>query len=330
MRVPEVVRQFWVMSPGQGEILTAQLPRREADEVLVRALYSGISRGSEALVFRGEVPASQNGAMRAPFQEGDFPGPVKYGYSSVGAVLEAPEPFQDLVGQRVFCLHPHQDVYAVPVGAVVVVPEGVPTERAVLAANLETAVNAMWDALPSAGDVVVVIGGGVVGLLVGWLCRQLPGARVTVVDIDPSREAVAVALGLEFLHRPPIGADADLVIHTSGSPEGLAAALSVAGMEATVVELSWYGTRPVALPLGGEFHSRRLTLRSSQVGRLPPARVPRWNHARRLALALDLLRDPRLDLLITGESDFESLPEVMSRVSRDGRGVLCHRIRYPV
>lgn len=330
MAATSVARQFWVRSPGRGEIRTADLGPGAAGEVLVRALYSGISRGSESLVFRGEVPPSQYGAMRAPFQEGDFPGPVKYGYCSVGEVLAAPEGRASaLVGRRVFCLYPHQDLYRVPPDALAVVPEDVPPGRAVLAANMETAVNALWDGGPSPGDVVVVIGAGVVGLLVAWLCRQLPGTRVTVADVDPSREPVARELGLDFRDRPPADAGADLVFHASGSPEGLAAGLSVAGVEGTVVELSWYGTRSVPLPLGEEFHSRRLTVRSSQVGRIPPARAPRWSHARRLGLALDLLRDPRLDVLITGESDFDALPGVMERLSRDGRGVLCHRIRYP-
>ena len=327
--VPRTARQFWIPAPGRGEIVTSQLGPGEPDQVLVRALYSGISRGTESLVFRGEVPPSQHQVMRAPFQEGDFPGPVKYGYSSVGEVLEAPVgPEASLIGRHVFCLHPHQDLYLVPAPAVRVLPDGLPPERAVLGANMETALNAVWDARPSVGDRIVVIGGGVVGLLVAWLCRQIPAARVSLVDIDASREGVAEGLELEFSDRAPAGADADFIFHASGSPDGLEAALSVAGVEATVVELSWYGNQSVPLPLGEAFHSRRLTLRSSQVGRIPIDRAARWDHARRLGLALDLLRDERLDLLISGESDFEELPEVMGRIAEDGRGVLCHRIRY--
>jgi threonine dehydrogenase-like Zn-dependent dehydrogenase len=321
-------RQFWVRAPGRGEIRSAGVPRRKDDEVLVRALYSGISRGTESLIFRGEVPRSQYQAMRAPFQEGDFPGPVKYGYSSVGEVLEAPERLSALLGRQVFCLYPHQEIYVVPAGAVAVLPAGVPPERAVLAANLETAVNAVWDGAPTVGDRIVVIGGGVVGLLVAWLCRQLPGARVTVVDPDVSRAVPARTLGLEHSSTPPEGAEADLVVHASGTAEGLAAALATARVEATVLELSWYGDRLVPVPLGEDFHARRLTIRSSQVGRIPPLRLPRWSHARRLALVLELLREPSLDALISGESELAELPEVMSRLSADGRGVLCHRIRY--
>ncbi len=318
-------RQFWIRTPGHGEIVTADLAPRRADQVLVHTLYSGISRGTESLVFRGEVPASQYEAMRAPFQQGEFPGPIKYGYTSVGEVLAGPD---HLLGRTVFCLYPHQDRYCVPATDVTAVPDAVPARRAVLAATMETAVNAVWDARPAAGDRIVVVGAGAVGLLVAWLCRQMPGTQVTAVDINPARRTVAEALGVTCVVEPLHDAAADLVVHASGRPEGLASALAVAGAEATIIEVSWYGNRSVPLPLGEAFHSRRLTLRSSQVGRLPPERTPRWTRARRMTLALDLLRDSRLDALITGESPFEDLPEVLATLSREPSDTLCHRIRY--
>jgi len=322
-------RQFWIRAPGHGEIVHAALAPRQKDEVRVRTLYSAISRGTEALVFKGEVPSSQYEAMRAPFQEGQFPGPVKYGYASVGEVEEAPAHVpNDLAGRLVFCLFPHQDLYCVPASRVTPVPDDLPAGRAVLAANMETAVNVLWDARPLVGDRIVVIGAGVVGLLVAWLCGKIPGAAVTVVDINPAREVIAQELGLSFRTEAPPHANADLVIHASGQAEGLASALATAGIEATIVEASWYGTRPVVLPLGEDFHSRRLTLRSSQVGRLPPDRASRWNPQRRMTLALDLLRDPQLDTLISAESAFEDLPDVLARLSHDPAGALCHRIRY--
>ena len=239
MSEPITARQFWIRAPGAGEIRRAVLAPRQDDEVLVRTVYSGISRGTEAIVFRGEVPPAQYEEMRAPFQEGAFPGPVKYGYCSVGEVLEGPEA---LVGRRVFCLYPHQDMYVVPAIAVTPLPHQLPAGRAVLAANMETAINVVWDARPLVGDRIVVIGAGVVGLLVAWLCRHTAGAEVTVVDTNPSRVTVARALDLPFLTEPPGEADADLVIHASGQPEGLRSALGVAGVEATIVEASWYGS----------------------------------------------------------------------------------------
>ena len=325
MSEPITARQFWIATPGQGELRRSAVSSRQDHDVLVRALYSGISRGTESLVFRGEVPPSQYQTMRAPFQEGEFPGPVKYGYSSVGEVIEGPD---GLVGHTVFCLHPHQDWYVVPATAVTAVPEQVPAGRAVLAANMETAINAVWDAGPLVGDRIVVIGAGVVGLLIGWLCRQTAGAEVTLVDVNPSRATAARDLDLPFLTEPPDAADADLVIHASGRPEGLEAALAVAGVEATIVEVSWYGSRSVPLPLGEAFHARRVTIRSSQVGRLSPLQTPRWSHARRMRLALDLLGDQRFDTLITGESPFDELPDLMAQLSRDPGDTLCHRIRY--
>jgi NADPH:quinone reductase-like Zn-dependent oxidoreductase len=318
-------RQFWIRSPGHGEIVTASLAPRQEGEVLVRALYSGISRGTESLVFRGEVPLSQREAMRAPFQEGSFPGPVKYGYSSVGVVLEGPP---ELEGCPVFCLHPHQDLYCVPADSVMPLPQGLPSGRAVLAANMETALNALWDARPGPGDRVVVVGAGVVGLLVAHLVAALPGADVLAFDIDPGRAKVAAALGFEFTSEAPVGADADLVVHASGRGEGLRTALASAGHEATIVELSWYGDRMVLLPLGEAFHSRRLTIKGSQVGRIPSDRAPRWSHRRRMEEALELLLDPRLDVLISGESAFDDLPETLARLSHDPAGALCHRVRY--
>jgi threonine dehydrogenase-like Zn-dependent dehydrogenase len=320
------------------------LPPAMEGGVLVRTLYSGISRGTEALVFQGEVPPSQFEAMRAPFQEGSFPAPVKYGYCSVGRVEVQPRrrppglATEELVGRTVFSLHPHQDLYWVPPEAVTLLPPGLPPERAILGAQMETAVNAVWDGAPGPGDRVVVVGAGVIGLLVAWLCRQLPGCEVTLVDPNPARGPVARALGLAFHAGSGKGegaaeeagsGTADLVFHASGNPEGLVHALELAGAEATVVEVSWYGTRRVPLPLGEAFHSLRLTLRSSQVGRIPPGRAPRWDRRRRMRLALRLLQAEELDALISGESDFRDLPEVMARLSTAPEDTLCHRIRYP-
>jgi NADPH:quinone reductase-like Zn-dependent oxidoreductase len=319
-------RQFWIQSPGHGAIVSAELAPRQASEVLVRARFSGISRGTESVVFNGEVPPSQYQSMRAPFQEGDFPGPVKYGYASVGDVEEGPA---ELAGRTVFCLHPHQDRYCVPASGVTPLPKDVPADRAVLAANMETAVNAVWDAGPMEGRRIVVIGGGVVGLLIAWLCRQAAGTSVTLVDLNAAREPVARALGVPFLVETPGEAEADLVIHASGRPDGLVSALAVAGFEATIVEVSWYGSRMVSLPLGEAFHSRRLTIKSSQVGHVPPDRRARWTRERRLTHALQLLRDPTLDVLVSGESVFDDLPEVLATLCVAPGNTLCHRIRYP-
>ncbi|MFB7650811.1 MULTISPECIES: dehydrogenase [unclassified Streptomyces] len=316
---------FWLDSPGRGTIREVELPEPGADDVLVRTLHSGVSRGTETLVFAGRVPENQYGVMRAPFQEGDFPGPVKYGYLNVGVVEEGPDA---LVGRTVFCLYPHQTRYVVPVAAVTPVPPSVPAARAVLAGTVETAVNALWDAAPLVGDRVAVVGGGMVGCSVAALLARFPGVRVELVDADPARAKVAAALGVGFASPADALGDRDLVVHASATEAGLARSLELLRPEGTVLELSWYGDRPVALPLGEAFHSRRLTLRSSQVGTVSPARGATRTYADRLALALDLLADPALDALVTGESAFAELPDVLPRLASGEIPALCHRVRY--
>lgn len=316
---------FQVRDPGHGEIVRVDLPPVADGMVRVRTKFSGISRGTESLVFRGEVPQSQVHAMRAPFQSGDFPGPVIYGYSNVGRVQEGPA---ELKGQDVFCLFPHQTRYVVPVDSVVPLPAGLPASRAVLAANMETAINALWDAAPVVGDRISIIGAGVVGCLVAALCARLPGTEVELIDIDPARAAIAEWLGAHFRDPGAAAAERDLVVHASASTAGARRALQLAGFEATVLELSWFGTQEVSLPLGEAFHARRLQLRSSQVGTVSPARRARRGYRERLALALRLLTDPMFDALIDGDSGFDDLPTTMAAIAHGGAGSLCHRVHY--
>ncbi|SCL34673.1 Threonine dehydrogenase [Micromonospora nigra] len=323
--MPRTAHAFWLRAPGEGEIRPVTLPAPGPDEVLVRARFSGVSRGTETLVFTGGVPESQYAAMRAPYQEGDFPAPVKYGYLSVGDVEAGPD---HLRGRTVFCLHPHQSAYVVPVDAVVVVPDGVPAARAVLAGTVETAVNALWDAAPLVGDRVSVVGGGMVGCAVAALLARFPGVRVELVDPDETRAGVAAALGVDFAAPAAATGGRDLVVHASATAAGLQRSLELLRPEGTVVELSWYGDRPVQLSLGGVFHSGRLTVRSSQVGAVAPARRGSRSYADRLALALDLLADPAFDVLLSGESRFAELPDVLARLSAGDLPALCHLIRY--
>ena len=326
-------RACWVVAPGRAELRTETLPALPAGQVRVRSLHSAISRGTEGLVVRGEVPTSEYQRMRAPFQAGDFPAPVKYGYINVGRVEQGPVALQ---GRTVFCLYPHQTLYQVPADTVLPVPPGVPAGRAVLAALLETAINALWDAPPRIGDHVAVVGGGTLGLLVAWLAARVPGCTVQVVDTVPARAEIAAALGASFALPDVATPDADLVVHTSGQAAGLATALQLAGFETTVLELSWYGSRAVQVPLGQAFHARRLVLRSSQVGSVAVAQRARWTHSRRLALALSLLTDPVLDRLVTHSAAFDDLPEVLARLASPSGNqpdkasdILCQRIDYP-
>jgi threonine dehydrogenase-like Zn-dependent dehydrogenase len=320
-----VAHAFWLRVPGCGEIRPVGLPEPGPGDVVVRTVRSGISRGTETLVFRGAVPVEQRSSMRAPFQEGDFPGPVKYGYLNVGVVEEGPP---ELRGRLVFCLYPHQTAYVVPAAAVSVVPEDVPPARAVLAGTIETAVNALWDAGPAVGDRVAVVGAGMVGCSVALLLHRYPALRVSLVDVDPSRAEVAAALGVDFAVPDDAPEGLDLVFHTSATSEGLQRSLALLAAEGTVIDLSWYGSTEVRLSLGGAFHDRRLAIRSSQVGALSPARASRRTSADRLALALELLRDPAFDALLTGESRFDELPDVMASLAAGSLQALCHSITY--
>ncbi len=318
-------RAFWLRTPGEGEIRPVTLPVPDPGDVVVRALYSGVSRGTETLVFRGGVPDSQVTTMRAPFQEGGFPAPVKYGYLGVGVVEHGPA---ELLGRTVFCLYPHQTRYVVPASAVTVVPDDVPAARAVLAGTVETAVNALWDAAPLVGDRIAVVGGGMVGCSVAAVLARFPGARVQLVDVDPGRAAVAAALGVGFATPGEATGDCDLVVHASATDAGLARSLELLGDEGVVIELSWYGDRVAAVPLGEAFHSRRLTIRASQVGTLAPARRGRRSYADRMACALELLADRRFDALVTDECRFDELPALLPRLSSGELSALCVRVTY--
>ena len=309
---------LWYAKAGVVDLRPA-LAEAGPGQALVRMLWSGLSRGTERLVFTGRVPASEHERMRAPLQEGSFPFPVKYGYCAVGlveAAAEAPE----LVGRSVFCLHPHQTRFAAPIPMLTPLPDALPPRRAVLAANMETALNALWDSGAGPGDRIVVVGAGLVGLLVAYLAVGLPGADVTVVDLDASRQPIAESFGARFATPGDFGSpgDADVVFHASAAAAGLGVALGAAALEARVVELSWYGDGDVPAPLGGAFHSRRLTLVSSQVGQVAPTRRPRWSYGRRLAKALELLGDARLEALITEDVAFADLPQALPRLLAPG------------
>ena len=318
-------KALWYVGPGRAELREEKIAASKPGEVRVRALFGAISRGTERLVRAGRVPASEHDRMRAPFMGGTFPFPVKYGYATVGRVEAGPAQLQ---GQVVFSLHPHQSLFTVPVEAVFALPADVPPRRAVLAPNMETALNAVWDGAPGPADRIAIVGGGLVGLLVAYLCARLPGADVTVVDIAAGRAEPAHAVGAGFASPGSAPEDCDLVFHASGTATGLATALRLAGEEASIVELSWYGSGDVAAPLGEAFHSRRLRLVSSQVGKVAPSHRPRWTHERRLSAALALLKDPVLDALLAPAAAFEELPAKLPSVFAADSTVVCQPIRY--
>jgi threonine dehydrogenase-like Zn-dependent dehydrogenase len=315
---------LWYVGPGKAELRAEPVPVPSAGEVRLTALYSGISRGTERLVFNGRVPESEYARMRAPHMGGAFPFPVKYGYATVARVETG-----DHAGRIGFVLYPHQTAFNLPVDAVTLLPADVPASRGALGANMETALNAVWDAAPGPADRIAVVGSGVVGALCAWLCAKLPNAEVTLVDIEPKRAEIATELGVAFSLPFDAPLDCDVVFHASATPAGLATALRLAGEEASVIELSWYGATEVPAPLGQAFHSRRLRLISSQVGRVAPSHRSRWSHQRRLAAALGLLRDDALEALIARPVDFHNLPGLLPKILAPSSDVLCPLVRYP-
>jgi len=311
-------RAFWTLAPGRGEIRSETLSPPSTNNVLhVRTLATGVSRGTEALVFAGRVPPSQYQAMRAPLMAGEFPFPVKYGYSAVGLTEH---------GKRAFVLHPHQDKFVAPAAMCIAIPDSVPTHRAVLAANMETALNLLWDAAPLAAERMLVIGAGVVGLLTASLLARIPAARVTVIDIDRTRESLARRFGCDFVEPQAAPHDQDLIVHSSASEAGLRLALECAAFEARIIEASWFGDTTPSLPLGEAFHARRLRVIATQVGAVAPPMRGKRSHAERLSLALELLADPRYDALLEGPTRFEDMPNAMPRILAPGG--LCHVITY--
>jgi hypothetical protein len=319
-------KALWYVDAGRAELREETVADPRPGEVRVRALFSAISRGTERLVFAGRVPASEHQRMRAPFMGGAFPFPVKYGYATVGRVEAGPG---ELANATVFSLHPHQSVFTLPAAAVFPVADGIAPERAVLAANMETALNAVWDGAPGPADRVAVVGGGSVGLLVAYLCTGLASAEVTVVDVAPSRAPLAGAIGAGFALPDAAPTECDVVFHASATAAGLATALRLAGQEATIVELSWYGSEQVPVPLGEAFHSRRLRLVSSQVGQVAPSHRARWTRGRRLAAAIALTADPALDALLAPAVAFDELPARLPTIFSPKSDIVCQLIRYP-
>lgn len=326
LRSPIHATAYWTTAREQGELRSEELPAPGPGEALVRALYSGISKGTEMVVHHGAVPPRVAKQMRAPNQEGDFPGPVKFGYLSVGVVEEGPEGWK---GQRVFCLNPHQDRYVVALDALTKIPDDVPSRRAVLTGTVETAVNALWEAGPRLGDRVAVVGAGLVGGVVATLLRTFPLERLQLVDLDPGRKQLADELGVDFAQPDDALADCDIVFHCSASQEGLARCLQLVGDEGDVIEMSWYASREVTVPLGEDFHARRLSIRASQVGVVARARRHRRSCADRLELAVSLLKDPVFDAFLTGTSSFADLPAAVQELADGKLDALCHVIEYP-
>lgn len=326
-----MARALWYTAPGKVELRPERLAPLAPGWLTIETHFSAISRGTEQLIWHGAIAESEWQRMRAPFQDGDFPFPVKYGYSAAGVVIDGPP---EWIGTNTFALYPHQEVFALPAANAIRLPEGVPLKRATLAANMETALNAVWDSGAGPADRIVIVGAGVVGLLITFLVARLPGTQTYVVDVVPERRAIVEAFGATFVAAgedagAAIGEDADVVFHTSASAGGLHTAIAACGFEAALVELSWYGNATIEIGLGGAFHAKRLRLVSSQVGHVATSRRARWTHGRRLQAAAGLLADDRLDALVGDTVPFDQLSTQMADILGGARGGLAPVIAYP-
>lgn len=322
-------RELWFVGPGEVEIRVGQpAPPLGDGQVLVRGLYSGISQGTEMLLYRGEGPQDFDPSLF----DGDTTSlyPRRYGYSWVGEVVQSRAPTIS-PGQRIFCLRPHGDRHVIDVGQLRVLPDDIPSVRATLAANFETALNVVWDAGIALGDQVVVMGAGIVGLLVVYLAKRAGAFRVQVVEPSSRRREAAVSLGADVAIAPaddePRG-DADVVIEATGDPRSLDRAVLHAGEESTVLVASFYGKRRAAVGLGVEFHRRRLQLKASQVSRLPSTKGPRWTVDRRWASVLALLSDQRLDDLLDPPVPFAEAESVFARLAASSTASLQTTFAY--
>ncbi|MEO1206144.1 MAG: zinc-binding alcohol dehydrogenase [Pseudomonadota bacterium] len=322
----QMARALWYAGPGQLELRPEPVKHPNSHEAPVNTEFSGVSRGTERLILKGAVPEAEWAHMRAPLQCGEFPFPIKYGYCATGIVQLGPN---ELIGRRVFCLHPHQDVFNAPIEMLVPVPECVAAKRAVLAANMETALNGHWDAGSGPGDTIAVVGAGVVGLLVAAVACGITGSQTHVIDPNPARRDIAQALGATFHTEAPSELGADVVFHTSASDAGLSSAIALCGVEAKLIEMSWFGDQKTSVPLGGAFHRKRLQIISSQVGHVSPSRRIRWSYRRRLEMALTLLADPIFDQMVTEEIAFEDAPVALPKLLMRENAGLAPVIRYP-
>ena len=330
--IREQARRLVYPGPFRAQIVPVQLASLKKGHVLVKAVFGGISRGTESLVFQGKVPQSEWANMRCLHQDGEFEFPVSYGYSLVGSVVETANASGRLrVGDRVFVMHPHQNEIVVEEHYCNVLPAGLPDERAVLSANAETALNAIWDAGLTRGDTVAVFGAGVLGLLIAVIAAKRIDSQIVVIDrLDDRRETVE-RLGLRFLgpsDEIEYRENFDCIFNTTASGEALQNAINLANFEGRIMEVSWYGNKPVELCLGGRFHSQRLSIISTQVGSVSKQMRPDVSPADRMQLAMAELLDARFDYLLEPPIAFKKLPEAIAGILGENKNALCQLISY--
>lgn len=319
----------WFPRASSAELREETLPPLGPGDVRITAIASAISHGTEMLVYRGQVPADLQ--LDLPTLRGDFAFPIKYGYASVGRVVEAGADAALVPGQHVFVLHPHQSSYVVPDTMPIALPDGLDPELGVFLANVETTLNVMLDAVPRIGDRVAIFGQGVVGLLLTQLVRRAGVSQLITIDPIRTRRDLSLRLGADSALAPQdaMSLEVDLAIEASGNGTALQQAIDNVAFGGTVVVSSWYGTKPVQLMLGGAFHRRRLRIVSSQVGTIDAALQPRWSNRRRLDTARDLLSELDLAPLISHRLPLQRAAEAYVLVDEHPEDVVQVVLTYP-
>jgi len=313
--------------PGQIVIEEQQAGTPRGDQLLVQTQFSGISAGTELLIYRGEAPPEMQADGNLPALAGTLAFPLHYGYSAVGEVIAlGPEAPSELLGRLVFAFHPHASHFLVAAAAVTPLPDDLPAEAALFLPNMETAINFLHDGAPLAGERVVVFGQGVVGLLTTALLSRIPLGSLITADPDPMRRATSRDFGAAQSLSPSelqgLTQQADLTYELTGDPQALNQAISVTGFEGRVVLGSWYGTKQASLNLGGRFHRSRIRLLSSQVSTIASTLTGRWDKRRRLEFALQMVRAIEPARLITHRIPIERAAEAYALLDTHREHVL--------
>ena len=316
-------QSFWVNKKRgsiKKELLNQSLGN---DELLVKAYYSGISYGTEKIVHDSQVPANQYEFMRAPHQVGEFNKEVKYGYLSVGKVVVGPK---SMMNKMVYTMFPHQSMYILKSSLATLIPSHIPYKRALLTANMETAINAMWDSQPSIGDNTYVIGAGIVGILMAYVLSSTFGIKVTVIDNNASKKKLCKFFNIDFENNINCIKDPDIIFECSGNASVLSDLINNSTLETKICILSWYGKQQSKIKMGENCFSRRLEIIFSQVGNITPIQSKKWDNLSRRALALKLLDNKKLDSLIDKqEIKLKELPNFFKKGNTNG---LCKVVKY--
>lgn len=316
---------FWIRKKNNSFIKKHSISIPQNNEVLVKTIYSGISYGTEKIVYSGNVPKSQRSLMRCPYQEGEFGSNVKYGYMNVGKVMNGPS---KLVNRYVYTLYPHQTQYVLPLEELTFIPKLIPIKRCLLTANMETAINAMWDTLPTCGDKILIIGAGIVGFLMAYILMTIIGIEILLIDTDKEKSKIAKIFGIKFSCSIPKSYNANIIYECSGNPSVIDILSSHVNDETVICIMSWYGNSVSNINFGNEFFSKRTKILFSQVAKVSHNRDKYWNNKKRKDLAISLLNDDKLDNLIEKDMiSFHDLPEFFSNTARHNK-FFCKVIDY--